>query len=178
VASSATAPAAPGIATKVSGLRANCLAAVVMLLIEFVLGIWVNLYAQLPSSDSGHGPLSAFGRAVADGPVMLGIHALLGTLLLITAIAAVVRAALARRAAWIAVAAVALLAIAVAWFSGTRFVGHPASGASFSMAVATAVALLGYVVILFMTASAGTADTPRPDSEVASAGSRPGTARR
>ena len=38
---------------KTSGLRANSLAAVVMLLIEYGLGVTVNLYAHLPASDHG-----------------------------------------------------------------------------------------------------------------------------
>jgi hypothetical protein len=82
-------------------LRANSLAAVVMLLTEYALGTWVNLYARLPASDHGHGSLAAFGSAVANGPAVLAVHAVLGTLLLITGITAVVRAAMARRAAWV-----------------------------------------------------------------------------
>ncbi len=156
----------PGTTARVSGLRANSLAAVVMLLTEYALGTWVNLYAQLPASDHGKAPLAAFGRAVADGPVVLAIHALLGTVLLITGITAVVRAVIAGRPAWIALGTVAFLAIAVAWFSGTRFVGDASSSASFSMALATAIAVLAYVTILFTAASASTpGSAPPPPSE-------------
>lgn len=147
-----------------SGLRANSFAAVVMLLIEYALGTWVNLYARLPASDHGQGSLAAFARAVANGPAVLAVHALLGTLLLIIGIAAVVRAAMARRAAWVALGTAAFLAIIVAWFSGTKFVGDSSNNASFSMAVATAVAILGYVTILFVSASGSTADTRRVPS--------------
>ncbi|HEY6314557.1 MAG TPA: hypothetical protein VIY52_27690 [Streptosporangiaceae bacterium] len=38
---------------RVRGLRANCLAAVVILLVEYGLGIWVNLYGHLSASDHG-----------------------------------------------------------------------------------------------------------------------------
>jgi hypothetical protein len=138
-----------------SGLRANSLAAVVMLLIQYCLGMWVNLYARLPASDHGKGVFAAFGGAVANGPAALAIHALLGILLLVTSIAAVVRAAVARNAAGVAFGAVAFLAIVAAWLSGARFVGNTSSGASFGMAVATAVALLGYVIILFLPARPG-----------------------
>jgi hypothetical protein len=130
------------------GLRANSLSAVVMLIVEYGLGIWVNLYAKIPASDHGKGVFAAFGAAVADGPVGLALHAVLGTLLLVTAIALVVRAVLARRVAASALGAVALLAIVAAWMSGARFVGDGANGASFGMAMATAVALLCYVLIL------------------------------
>lgn len=132
------------------GLRINALSAVVILLIEYGLGMWVNLYAQIPASDHGKGTFAAFGAAVADGPAGLAVHALLGTLLLVTAIALIVRAVLARNAAATVIGALAFLAVVAAWLSGTRFVGDAADGASFGMAVATGVALLGYTIIVFV----------------------------
>jgi hypothetical protein len=87
---------------------------------------------------------------VAGGPVALALHALLGTLLLVTAMTLVVRAISARKATVTVVGVVALLAIAAAWLSGARFVGASADGASFGMAMATAVALLCYVIVLFI----------------------------
>ena len=139
-----------GLARRSSGLRINSLSAVVMLLIEYGLGIWVNLYAQIPASDQGKGTFAAFGAAVAHGPVALAVHAVLGTLLLVTAIALIVRAVLARKTAVIVIGAIAFLAVAAAWASGARFVGNAATGASFGMAIATGVALLSYVIILFV----------------------------
>lgn len=133
-----------------SGLRINAFSAAVMLLIEYGLGIWVNLYAQIPARDHGKGTLAAFGAAVADGPVALAVHAVLGTLLLVTAIALIVRAARARKAATTVIGATAFLAVVAAWVSGTRFVGDAANGASFGMAITTGVALLSYVIILFV----------------------------
>ena len=147
------APAARGASATTGadrGLRPNSFAAVVMLLIEYGLGIWVNLYAQIPASDKGKGTFAAFGAAVANGPVALTLHALLGTLLLVTAITLIIRAVLTRKAAATVIGAVALLAIIAAWLSGARFTGDGADGASFGMAMATAVALLCYVIILFV----------------------------
>ena len=154
------APAAPGgsAARGGRGLRANSFSAAVMLLIEYGLGIWVNLYAQIPASDHGKGTFAAFGAAVADGPVALALHAVLGTLLLVTAITLVIRAALARKTAATVIGAIAFLAVAAAWLSGTRFVGNGAAGASFGMAIATGVALLSYVIILFVPGLTGGPD--------------------
>lgn len=132
------------------GLRPNSLAAVVMLLVQYGLGMWVSLYATIPASDHGKGVLAAFGAAVANGPAGLALHALLGTLLLATATALVIRAALARKAATTVIGAVAFLAIIGAWMSGARFTGSGSDGASFAMAIATAIALLCYVIILFI----------------------------
>jgi hypothetical protein len=137
-------------AGKIRGLRITTLAGLVMLLLEYGLGVWTNLYAHLPASDHGKAAFAAFGGAVAHGPAGLALHALLGTLLIVTAVSVVVRAAVARQAAPIVIGCVALLAILAAWFSGTKFVSDAANGASFGMALATGVAILGYAVILFI----------------------------
>ncbi|HWD51024.1 MAG TPA: hypothetical protein VG412_01385 [Acidimicrobiales bacterium] len=139
--------AAPGMARD---LRTNCFAAVVMLVIEFGLGMWTNIYANLPAVDRGRGMFAAFGHAVADGPVGLSLHAIVGTLLVVTGVSAVVRAALTRSPLSISVTGVALLAILAAWSSGARFVGDMSKGPSLTMAIATGVALLCYVVLLFV----------------------------
>ena len=143
---------------KILRLRTNSFAAVVMLVIELGLGVGVNLYSNLPASDHGKGLLTAFGAAVTGGPLALTLHALLGTLLLITGIAAVVRATLARRTLLIGVAILAFVAILVAWVTGTKFVGDMSAGTSLLMALATALAILCYATLLFI------APTPRSSS--------------
>jgi len=153
---------AHSMAGKIRGLRITALAGLVMLLLEYGLGVWTNLYAHLPASDHGKATFAAFGGAVAHGPAGLALHALLGTLLIVTAVSVVVRAALARQAAPIVLGCVALLAILAAWFSGTKFVSDAANGASFGMALATAVALLGYAIILFIAIPASDRGAMRP----------------
>ena len=133
-----------------NGLRTNAFAAIVLLLLEFGLGVGVNLYATLPASDHGRNLFPAFGSAVTGGPVVLAIHAVLGTILLITGISAVVRASLVRQSALIVITAVSLLGIVVAWLSGAQFVGTKATGASVTMAVATGVSILCYALVLFI----------------------------
>ncbi len=137
-------------ARTLNGLRTNVFAAVVMILIEFGLGVGVNLYATLPTADSGTGLLPAFSRAVTSGPIVLTVHALLGTILLITGLTAVVRASLVRRPLCLGLTSSALLALIVAWLSGARFVGDQANGASLAMALATALTILCYALILFV----------------------------
>lgn len=139
----------------VRGLRANSFAAQVMLLVEVSLGIAVSLYATVPTSDRGKGWLAAFGAAVSGGPVLLTLHALLGTLLLLTAISAAVRALLSHGPALLVIATLALLAILVAWVAGARFVGTTSDTASLVMALATMVALLCYSTILLIASSGG-----------------------
>lgn len=136
------------------GLRANSLAALMILLIEYGLGIWVNLYGQLPASDNGASLSAGFGRAVADGPIGLSIHAVLGAVLIVSAVTAVVRSFLARRPVLVGAAIVGLAAVAIAALSGARFVGHGSDATSMTMAIAAGVAIGAYALMLFLPARA------------------------
>ena len=131
-------------------LRGNSFGAIVMLLVQYGLGMWVNLYGQLPASDHGASLVTGFTRAVSRGPVGLSIHAILGVLLLASAAAALVRAIRIRRSNLIGPAIVGLVAIAVAGLSGARFVGSMTNSASITMALAAAVAIGAYAVILLI----------------------------
>lgn len=133
-----------------NGLRINAFAAIVLLLLEFGLGVGVAIYARIPVADHGKALFAAFGSAVAGGPVVLSLHAVLGTILLVTGVSALVRAVITRGALPMAIAATALLAVVVAWLSGSEFVGTMANGPTLAMAVATGVAILGYALILFV----------------------------
>jgi quinol-cytochrome oxidoreductase complex cytochrome b subunit len=143
----------------VQGLRANSLAALVILLIEYGLGIWVNLYGQLPASDSGASLPAGFGRAVADGPIGLSIHAVLGAVLIVSAVTAVVRSFLTRRPVLIGAAIVGLVAVVIAALSGSRFVGDGTNATSMGMAIAAGVAIGAFALVLFL--SPGIAMTSR-----------------
>jgi hypothetical protein len=136
---------------RITGLRANAFAVTVMLLIEFGLGVGVDLYADVPASDHGKGLVAAFGASVSGGPIVLTLHALFGTLIIVSGISVLVRAAFIRRLSLVAVATLALTAIIVAWVSGSWFVGGTGNGASLVMALATGVAVLCYATILFIT---------------------------
>jgi len=155
-------PARARAAARVKGLRANSFAAVVMLVVEYGLGMWVNLYGQLPASDHGASIAAGFARAIDNGPVGLAVHALLGVLLIVSAVAAVVRAVLIRRAALIGATATGLIAMVTAALSGARFVGDGSNGSSMGMAVATGVAVAAYALVLLL--SAGIAASSRPES--------------
>jgi hypothetical protein len=131
-------------------LRRASLGALVMLIIEFALGIGVNLYVSLPASDKGAGVLAAIGRALADGPVAVAVHAAIGLLLIVAAIGLLVQSVMHRHVAAIVLSAVGLLAVIGAATSGARFVGTGQEGASLGMAMATAVAMLCYAFCLFL----------------------------
>ena len=120
-------------------LRGSSLGALVMLILQFALGIGVNLYIS-PAKGG-------FGEAFSNGP-LLAIHAILGLLLILAAISQLVLAIRVRHTAMIALSAIALIAIAVAASSGASFLSDQAEGSSLGMALATAVAMLCYAVCL------------------------------
>ena len=138
------------VALRVRGLRGNALGRLVMLLIQYSLGISVNLYSTLPAADRGKSFLAALAAAIGNGPLLLAIHAVLGTVLLLTGTAATVRALRLGARPLIALCGGALLATIVAWLAGTEFVGHQKNGASLTMALAAAVAMLCYALVIFV----------------------------
>ncbi len=135
---------------RVTRLRGNALGAVVMLLIQYSLGISVNLYSTLPAANRGKSLFGGFAAAVGNGPVLLTLHALLGSLLLITALAAFTRSLRLGARPAIVLSAVALLAILAAWIAGSAFVGRQQNDASLAMALATAAAILCYTLVIFL----------------------------
>ena len=133
-----------------TALRGASMGASVMLIVQFMLGIWVNLYVSLPAADKGAGFATAIGRALANGPAALAVHAAVGLLLVVTGISALVRAILARHRAVIVTSAIGLVAIIGAGSGGAAFVGNGRDGASFAMASLTALAMLSYLASLFI----------------------------
>lgn len=149
---------------RTAALRGNSFGGVVMLLIQYGLGIWVNLYATLPTSDEGSNVVSGVARTITNGPVVLSMHAILGIALILTASAAVFRAAQIGRSVVTAAAVTALIAILLAALNGARFVGNGDNGASFIMAVATAVAIFCYACVLMVTGFGASEPTSAHDS--------------
>jgi hypothetical protein len=144
-----TTAAAPDLqARRLPALRRASLGALVMLIVQFGLGIGVNLYVTLPAKGSA-------GDAFSNGAV-LALHAVVGLLLIVTAIALLVRAIIARHRPVIAAAAVGLLAIATAAASGFSFVRDGTNAASLAMALATGVAMLCYALALYLVRTPAT----------------------
>ena len=138
-------------------IRRTSFGMTVALLIQYALGMVVNLYVTVPARDHGGGTLAAIGRAFANGPAALAIHAGLGLLILLGTISLVVRSVLTRRRPVIWLSAVTLLAVLGAASSGAAFVNSSTNGASLGMALLTGVALLCLTVNLYLTGEPGAA---------------------
>jgi thiol:disulfide interchange protein len=117
----------------------------IVLIVQFGLGIGVNLYVTLP--DAGHpGHASWFG----NGP-LLALHAALGLYLILAAIFVLVRTITARDRTLIVTSGTALAAIILAAFFGSGFTDKLTNGYSLGMAVASVVALACYAISLYAT---------------------------
>ena len=138
--------AGPRMARRVSGLRRASFAAFVMLVVQFALGIYVNLYVTVPAADHGRG----FGQAIANGPGGLTVHIVLGLLLILAALVFLVQPILARQPVLIGAGVLGLLAMIGAAASGRAFTGSGKEGASMAMAALAAVGLLCYGTVLFL----------------------------
>jgi hypothetical protein len=131
-------------------IRLSSLGAVVMLIIQFILGVIYNLYGTAPTSTKSIGLFSS-----PD----LALHVILGILLVIAALGQLIRAIGVRHQLTIWMSAVGLLAIVAAGFAGLGFTGSGAAGASLGMSLAFAVALACYVVLVFALPSSATSTT-------------------
>jgi hypothetical protein len=128
-------PAAP----RLAALRGNCMGAAVLLIVQFGLGIGLNLYVTVPTGKS------FFATVVSSG--LLAVHAIVALALLGAAISALVRAIRVRRA--VVFTAAGLASIVVAAGAGVSFAGSQGNGASLTMALATAVAMFCYLAAVF-----------------------------
>jgi len=124
---------------RLSTLRGNCMGAAVLLIIQFDIGIGVNLYIEVPENKT-------FLPAVFSSTA-LAAHAIVAVVLLAAAISALVRAIRLRRA--VVLTSVGLAAILVAAFAGASFAGNASNGPSLTMALATAVAMFSYLAAVY-----------------------------
>ena len=133
--------------------RRTALGMGIAVVVQYALGMWVNLYVTVPARDQGGGFLTAIGRALANGPVALGIHAGLGLLLVLGSISLVVRSVLSHNRALIVLSVLFLLALLGAASSGASFVDSGRDSASASMAMLTGVALICSLLSLYVLSS-------------------------
>ena len=136
--------------TELEAVRQVSLAALTMLVVQYGLGIILNLYIAVPASDA-HAGLT---QEIANGPLMLTAHALLGLGLIGAALVLLVRAVRLEDRVIAVLAAAGLTAIGGAFASGEIFVRNGQNGASLAMALLTGVAMLCYIAALTRVSSA------------------------
>jgi hypothetical protein len=139
----------PGRTTATASLarvRRGSLAVLVLLVVEYGIGMYVNLYVTIPRT--GHG--RSVGSELAGGPAMLSVHAVIGLLLGLGALGVFVEAVMARHPVAIALSALGLFALAFASATGASFASSGDPADSMGMAVLTGIGLLCYAANLYV----------------------------
>jgi hypothetical protein len=116
-------------------VRYSIMAIITLLIVEFLLGMWVNLYAAVPVGTK----LNLSQQPDFAGKLELGIHLIVGVLLGVVSFVILIFVALLKKAVAAVLAVVGLLSIIVAGFSGLDFTngGYSNGAESFVMAVST-----------------------------------------
>ena len=137
-------------ASATAKLRRSSLGAVFALLVQYGLGMGVNLFVNVPDADQGKGMGAAFGKSFSNGPAALAAHAGIGLLLVINVIVVLVTAFRAGHRVALISSIVGALCVIGAAFSGANFVDKGANSASMTMAVLTGVAIACYALNLYV----------------------------
>lgn len=134
--------------------RRLCLTALIALVVQFGLGMILNLYVSVPASDHHAGIV----HEIETAPPVLIIHILLGIALICAAGVLFIRAIGDRDRVMIAMTATGLAAILGAYAAGEVFVRNGHKSESLTMAILTGIALLCYIGMLAaMSAAPGQA---------------------
>ncbi len=145
----------------------------VVLLLQYGLGMSVNLFVGITRHHPGADPKEYFSGVVASvtwalahGPVLLTLHTALGLILVVLAMALGVRSWLtgSSRSRWLASAGVVF--ILGAGFNGGSYLNYSEGVSSFIMAILFALAVVCYVSLLYAMggAQAPSGEHPKPQS--------------
>jgi hypothetical protein len=145
-AKSAARPVSTAAPASLARVRRGSLAVLVLVVAEYLIGMYVNLFVTIPRADHGH----SVGSAIANGPAILAAHAVIGLLLGLAALAVLVQAIVARHPGAIAASAAGLFALAFASAAGASFTSSGHLADSMVMSVLTGVGLLCYAANLYL----------------------------
>lgn len=132
------------------------MALLIALVVQYALGITVNLGSGPPPPKTGAGSGQGVATALSQGAPALIAHVALGMVLLFGAIAFLVLAARSRRTPLIIAAIVGLICIWVAFFTGGTFVSNGDDNTSLAMALQAAAAILSYLFGLYASTTTRT----------------------
>jgi hypothetical protein len=139
-------------------MRNQFLGTLVFLIVQFLLGMAVNLFVTIPTDHPGANPPEYFGGvvqsvtwAVLHGHVLLQVHAVLGLLLVLNALGLLVAAIRMRARDLIVVTSLGLFGVLAAGFNGGSFLNYNQDFSSMIMATFFAWAVVSYAVGIFVT---------------------------
>jgi hypothetical protein len=126
------------------------------LIVQFLLGMAVNLFVKIPTDHPGANPPEYFGGvlrsvswAILHGGLWLTLHAVWGLVLVLAALGALVQAIRMRGGGRITLAALGFVGVLAAGFNGGSFLNYYQDFSSMLMAVGFALAMSAYVALLY-----------------------------
>jgi hypothetical protein len=145
-------------------MRNQFLGTLIFLIIQFLLGMAVNLFVTIPANHPGASPPEYFGGvvqsvtwAILHGHVLLQVHAVLGLLLVLNALGLLIAAIKTRAGDLIWVTSLGLFGVLAAGFNGGSFLNYNQDFSSMIMAIFFAWAVIAYAVGIFLTGRPGSA---------------------
>jgi len=139
-------------------MRDQFLGSLIFLMVQFLLGMAVNLFVTVPTDHPGAKPPEYFGGvvqsvtwAILHGHVLLQIHAFLGLLLVLNAVGLLLAAIRMRARDLIIVTSLGAFGVLAAGFNGGSFLNYNQDFSSMIMAIFFAWAVVSYAVGLLVT---------------------------
>jgi hypothetical protein len=138
-------------------LRQAYLGTLITLMAQFMLGMATNLFVQIPTNHPGANPPEYFSGvaqsvtwAILHGPsIWLVLHAVLGLLIVLSAIGLVLRTVRTHNRLAITTSVIGALAVLAAGFNGGSYLNYHEDFSSMIMATCFAIAVTAYLVGLF-----------------------------
>jgi hypothetical protein len=139
-------------------MRNQFLGTLIFLIIQFLVGMAVNLFVKIPLDHPGANPPEYFSGvaqsvtwAILHGHVLLILHASLGLILVLNGVGLLIAAITMRARDLITVTAFGAFGILAAGFNGGSYLNYHEDFSSMLMATFFAVAVVSYAVGLFVT---------------------------
>jgi hypothetical protein len=144
-----------GETTKTAQLRLRSITVIILVLlaIQFLVGMLVNLFVQVPSVHPGanapeyfSGVVQGVVWALIQGPLWLLVHAIVGLLQFLASLILIGFAIAARRRAWIIVSVVGYVGIVAAGFNGASFMNYGHNFSSLLMSIGFLLSAVPYTI--------------------------------
>lgn len=134
-------------------LRRLSLTMLILLLLQYIVGMVVNFWVVVPDQHPGAHPANYFVGAaqsvwwaLSASGLALASHAGLGAILGILSVVTLVYGALRRTRLWVTVTVLGWLGVFAAGFNGASFLNYGEDFSSMIMSVAFLVALIAYAL--------------------------------
>jgi hypothetical protein len=152
-----------------AALRPGFLAALLMLVIQFLLGMYVNLFVTIPTNHPGARPpeyfsgvaQSVFWAITQSGLIFLSLHAAFGLVIIVGAGVLLVQAIQSRMRSLILTTSFGAFAVLAAGLNGGSFLNYNQDFSSMIMAGGFALAMISYVFGLYVAAQSPSVSATR-----------------